>query len=85
MSVPVGDDRDVLVVGHGAVGTLLYRHLAGPLIDRRHDQAGQGHYFTSDRINGAVRHPWRRIDRDRSMTRGKRALRSLVVLGMVGW
>lgn len=38
---------DVLFVGHGAVGTLLYCHLAGLEISRRHDQGpgGGGSFF----------------------------------------
>lgn len=38
---------DILVVGHGAVGTLLWCHLSGLPIDRRHDQPGGGHVFTA--------------------------------------
>ncbi|MFC4667067.1 histidine phosphatase family protein [Seohaeicola nanhaiensis] len=39
-------DGDVLIVGHGAVGTLLYCALAGLPISRRHDQpAGGGNWF----------------------------------------
>ena len=50
------------VVAHGAVGTLLYCHLAGLAIDRRFDQPGQGYYFTVDRRVGRPLHPWRPID-----------------------
>ena len=40
-------EGDVLFVGHGAVGTLLWCHLAGVGIDRRHDQpAGGGNWFS---------------------------------------
>lgn len=41
---------DVLLVGHGAVGTLLYCALAGLGIDRRHDQGpgGGGRWFGFD-------------------------------------
>lgn len=53
---------DVAVVGHGAVGTLWYCRLTGQAIDRRHDQPGQGHYFTVDLETGEVRHPWRPIE-----------------------
>jgi len=55
-------DTDIAVIGHGAVGTLLYCHLAGYQIDRRYDQSGQGHYFTVDLELNQVMHPWRRID-----------------------
>ncbi|WP_299731805.1 histidine phosphatase family protein [uncultured Tateyamaria sp.] len=42
---------DVLMVGHGAVGTLLYCHLAGQKISRRHDQGpgGGGNVIRFDR------------------------------------
>lgn len=53
---------DVAVFGHGAVGTLWYCHLAGEPIDRRHDQPGQGHYFSVDMATGTVLHPWRRYE-----------------------
>jgi broad specificity phosphatase PhoE len=54
--------RDILVVGHGAVGTLWYCHLNRLAIERRHDQPGQGHYFTVDLEVGRAIHPWRPID-----------------------
>lgn len=60
----VPGDADVAVVGHGAVGTLWYCRLTGQAIDRRHDQPGQGHYFTVDLDTGEVLHPWRPIDED---------------------
>lgn len=50
------------VVGHGGVGTLWYCWLTEQAIDRRHDQPGQGHYFTVDLTSRAVLHPWRAID-----------------------
>lgn len=53
---------DTVVVGHGGVGTLLYCWLTDRAIARRHDQPGQGHYFTVDTTTRAVLHPWRRID-----------------------
>jgi broad specificity phosphatase PhoE len=54
---------DVLFVGHGAVGTLLYCHYAGLLIDRAHDQpAGGGHYFSLAKEGRRVLHPWRRME-----------------------
>lgn len=60
---PAAPDRpDVAVAGHGGVGTLLWCHLAGLAIDRRHDQPGQGHYWTWDRTAGVAVHPWRPID-----------------------
>jgi broad specificity phosphatase PhoE len=55
---PVGD---VAVVAHGGVGTLLWCHLAGQPISRRHDQPGQGSYYS---IDIATRRPlsgWQRL------------------------
>ena len=53
---------DVAVVGHGAVGTLWWCALRAQPVDRRHDQPGQGHYFTVDRATRTVLHGWRPID-----------------------
>lgn len=58
----VPGDADVGVVGHGAIGTLWFCRLTGQPIDRRHDQPGQGHYFTVDLATGSVLHPWRPIE-----------------------
>jgi broad specificity phosphatase PhoE len=56
-------EGDVLFVGHGAVGTLLYCHFAQCPISRRHDQpAGGGHYFTIAADGRQVQHPWRRME-----------------------
>jgi len=54
---------DVLFVGHGAVGTLLFCHYAGHPIDRAHDQpAGGGHVFAFARDGRRVLHAWRRME-----------------------
>jgi broad specificity phosphatase PhoE len=54
---------DVLFVGHGAVGTLLFCHYSGLAIDRAYDQpAGGGHYFTFVRDGRHVLHPWRSME-----------------------
>ena len=54
---------DVLFVGHGAVGTLLFCHYAGHAIDRRHDQsAGGGHVFAFTRDGRKILHGWRRLE-----------------------
>ncbi len=58
----VDDDRDVVVVGHGGVGTLLWCHLAGTPISRTHDQPGQGHHWALDRATGHLLHGWLPID-----------------------
>lgn len=56
-------DGDVVFVGHGAVGTLLWCHLAGEPIDRRFDQpAGGGNYFSFDFSPPRVHHHWRAIE-----------------------
>ncbi len=41
------NEGDLVIVSHGAVGTLLRCHLAGLAIDRRHDQPGQGHLWVA--------------------------------------
>jgi broad specificity phosphatase PhoE len=54
---------DVLFVGHGAVGTLLFCHYAGFAIDRIHDQpAGGGHCFALARAGRRLLHSWRRME-----------------------
>ena len=54
---------DVLFVGHGAVGTLLFCHYSGFAIDRAYDQpAGGGYYFTLVKDRRRVLHPWRRME-----------------------
>ena len=54
---------DVLFVGHGGVGTLLYCHCSGVAIARRHDQpAGGGYFFAFSRDGRRVQHSWRRLE-----------------------
>jgi broad specificity phosphatase PhoE len=53
---------DVVIVGHGAVGTLLLCRLADVPIDRAHDQPGQGHYWSYDTTARHVVHRWQPID-----------------------
>jgi broad specificity phosphatase PhoE len=54
---------DLLFVGHGAVGTLLFCHYSGFAIDRAYDQpAGGGHCFTLVKDGRRVLHPWRRME-----------------------
>ena len=55
-------DESVLVIGHGAVGTLLKCHLAKLAISREHDQPGQGHYWVYDRHRQQVLHSWLPIE-----------------------
>lgn len=54
---------DVLFVGHGAVGTLLFCHIAGHPIDRAYDQpAGGGHVFAFTRDARKIVHGWRKME-----------------------
>jgi len=54
---------DVLVVGHGAVGTLLFCHYSGFAIDRAYDQpAGGGGCFALVKSERRVLHPWCRME-----------------------
>lgn len=54
---------DILVVGHGAVGTLLFCHYSKIPISRAHDQpAGGGNYFTFRRNDRCVLHTWRAME-----------------------
>lgn len=54
---------DVLFVGHGGVGTLLYCHYSGLEIDRAHDQpAGGGCFFAFSSHGRRVLHAWRRLE-----------------------
>ncbi|WP_441237930.1 histidine phosphatase family protein [Bradyrhizobium sp. 930_D9_N1_4] len=54
---------DVLFVGHGAVGTLLFCHFAGHSIGRAHDQpAGGGCCFAFAKEGRRVLRPWRRME-----------------------
>jgi broad specificity phosphatase PhoE len=54
---------DVLFVGHGGVGTLLYCHYSGLGIDRAHDQpAGGGSFFAFASHERRVLHGWRRLE-----------------------
>lgn len=54
-------EGDVLLVGHGAVGTLLYCRLAGVPVSRDQDQPGGGGcYFSFERKGLRPLHAWRR-------------------------
>ena len=53
----------MLIVGHGAVGTLLLCHYSGVPIDRIYDQpAGGGNGFVFTKTDRRVLHPWRRFE-----------------------
>lgn len=59
---------DVLISGHGGVGTLLLCHLLGIPISRDHDQNGPtsapggGNHWSFDCDTGQVLHGWRPIE-----------------------
>jgi len=54
---------NVLFVGHGAVGTLLFCHYSNLSISRVHDQPdGGGYYFSLAKDGRQVLHPWRRME-----------------------
>lgn len=55
---------DLLFVGHGAVGTLLYCYLAGQPISRIYDQGpnGGGCYFEFSGMNHPPLHGWRAME-----------------------
>jgi broad specificity phosphatase PhoE len=55
---------DLLFVGHGGVGTLLYCALSGQSIDRRFDQGsgGGGCWFAFDLDRRQVLHGWRQME-----------------------
>jgi broad specificity phosphatase PhoE len=56
--------RDVAVVAHGGVGTLLQCALRGVPITRELDQPSQGHWFSFERDSHRVLHGWRRLEHD---------------------
>jgi len=54
---------DLLLVGHGAVGTLLMCHLAGWPIARAHDQkGGGGNVFAFDLTGRRMIHAWKPME-----------------------
>ena len=53
---------DILVVSHGAVGTLLLCQLRGTPISRAHDQPSQGHWFAFDIASRRLLHGWRPLE-----------------------
>ena len=57
-------DGLIAIVSHGAVGTLLYCHLAGESIDRRWDQPanGGGNFFGFSMTPPRVRGWWQAVD-----------------------
>lgn len=56
------EEGDVLLIGHGAVGTLLYCYFSGIPIDRKHDQTGGGNFITIEIATLKVLHGWRAME-----------------------
>ena len=58
------DAGDVLIVGHGGVGTLLFCALSGVAIDRRHDQppGSGGCWFAFERTIRKPLGTWQRME-----------------------
>ena len=54
-------DGDVAIVCHGGVGTLLWCRLSGEVIDRRHDQPGQGSWYSVDLHTQKPLGAWQRV------------------------
>ena len=56
--------KDIAVVSHGGVGTLLLCHLKKCPISRTEDQPGDGggNYYCFDRTTHSLRHGWRPIE-----------------------
>lgn len=57
------EDLNIIFVGHGAVGTLLYCHLAGETIDRKFDQTGGGgNFYKIDTSTSSALTHWQPIE-----------------------
>ena len=56
------DSGDVVIVSHGAVGTLLKCHLKGCAITRAEDQPAQGHAFSFEARTRRLVQDWRRLE-----------------------
>jgi broad specificity phosphatase PhoE len=55
-------DRDIAVVTHGGVGTLLLCNYLRAPITRKLDQPSQGHYWILDIASRTVLHSWRPLE-----------------------
>ncbi|NOX31424.1 MAG: hypothetical protein GXP35_15460 [Actinobacteria bacterium] len=72
---------DVVVVGHGGVGTLLYCHLAGLAIDRQFDQRRGGSYYVVDLTTLKPLSGWRTFEQPPPRYVDERTLEYLRQLG----
>ena len=59
--IAAAPSSDLAIVSHGAVGTILWCHLMGLPIDRRHDQPSQGHFWCADLSSLRPETGWRPI------------------------
>jgi broad specificity phosphatase PhoE len=56
-------DGDIIVTGHGGVGTLLFCHTSNRPIARQNDQpAGGGNFFAIDTRTKTANHGWRPME-----------------------
>jgi len=53
---------NLVIVGHGAVGTLLFCHYSNLPISRQYDQKGSGNYFSFLKDKRQVLHGWRPME-----------------------
>ena len=61
--IKIADSGDILLVGHGAVGTLLFCHFADEAIHRKFDQiGGGGNFFSIDLETALPLHGWKPIE-----------------------
>ncbi|WP_316862711.1 histidine phosphatase family protein [uncultured Cohaesibacter sp.] len=60
--VGTGMRGDVLMAGHGRVGTLLYCYLTGQAIGVEFTQPSPGHYFSYDWGAKAMLHGWKAME-----------------------
>lgn len=54
-------NKNVAIVSHGGVGSLLICHLKGVPINRAEDQPGQGHFFVFETDSNKLIHSWESI------------------------
>lgn len=70
-ALKIAPKGDILIVGHGTVGTLLFCSLAGLAISRKHDEpAGGGHGFAFHRHDRQILHAWTPIEQMRAREMG---------------
>jgi broad specificity phosphatase PhoE len=55
--------KDIVVISHGGVGTMLLCHLKNIPISQSEDQPSQGHYFVFEAVSRALIHGWQPIDK----------------------